>query len=99
MAEIKHLGIFSVAKISGVLYLIIGLIVGFIFALLSLLGMVAPGGAGMATAGLGGIALLIMTFFFAIFYGILGFIIGGLFAWLYNIAAAWVGGIEMEIRE
>ncbi|MDD4255409.1 MAG: hypothetical protein PHP59_08550 [Methanofollis sp.] len=99
MAEIKHLGVFSVAKVSGILYLIIGLIAGLFVALLSLLNLAAPAGAGMATAGFGGAAILIMALLIAVFYGVLGFVFGGLFAWLYNLTAGWIGGIEMEIRE
>jgi hypothetical protein len=99
MAEIKHLGVFSVAKVSGVLYLIIGLIAGLFVALISFLNLAAPAGAGMAAAGFEGVAILIMVFFIAVFYGVLGFVFGGLFAWLYNLIAGWIGGIEMEFGE
>ena len=34
--------------------------------------------------------------FLPIFYGIMGFVGGLLSAWLYNIVAKWVGGIEIE---
>ncbi|WP_342679570.1 hypothetical protein [Methanofollis sp. UBA420] len=99
MTEIKRFGIISVAKISGVIYCVIGLIFGLLFALISILNMAAPSDGGMVTAGLGSVALLILAFAIAVLYGILGFIFGGLIAWVYNVAAGWIGGIEMEIGE
>ncbi len=33
-----------------------------------------------------------------IFYGIMGFVIGVLVAWFYNLIAGWIGGIEVEVK-
>ena len=33
-----------------------------------------------------------------IFYGVMGFIVGVIGAFVYNIVAGWVGGIEVEVE-
>ena len=43
-------------------------------------------------AGLGAIVIL------PIFYGGLGFIVAVIASALYNLAAGWVGGIEIELK-
>ena len=99
---IRRVGVLSAAKLMGLLYAAIGLIVGLLFALFSVLG----GGAMMAAgageeAAMGGGAMMGMGIGFAIvapiFYGLLGFVGGALSAWLYNIAAGFAGGIEIDV--
>ena len=99
---IKRVGVLSAAKLLGLLYAGIGLIVGLLFALFSVLG----GGAMMAAGGgeeaaMGGGAMMGMGIGFAIFApicsGFLGFLGGALSAWLYNIAAGFAGGIEIDV--
>jgi hypothetical protein len=92
---VKRIGPLSLAKISGVLYALVGLIVGFFFAALSLLGMAANQDAGGAVFGaffgVGAIVLL------PIFYGLLGFVACLVMAALYNLIAGWVGGVEVQL--
>jgi hypothetical protein len=40
----------------------------------------------------------LLAVFAPIVYGLLGFLLGALSAWLYNIAAKYVGGIRLELR-
>ena len=88
---IKRIGAVSVGKIFGLLYAIIGLIEGLLFALLSLFGGAIAGVAfSSALFGVGSIII------FPIMFGIMGFISGVLMAFLYNLAAGWIGGIEVE---
>ena len=90
---IKRIGVVSVGKIFGFLYAIIGLIEGLLFALLSLFGGAILGEAfAPAIFGVGSII------FFPIMFGIMGFISGVLMAFLYNLAAGWIGGIEVETQ-
>ena len=92
---LKRIGPMSCAKISGLLYALLGLIAGVFLSFFSLLlGSVASeySGGGMFT-GLFGIGAII---FLPIFYGLLGFVMGGISAWIYNLVAGWVGGLEME---
>ena len=99
MAELKRVGILSVAKIAAAIMLVVGLIVGILFALFGAIITAASPmmGVPMASTGamaMGGIfAIVIITIIYAIF----GFIWGAICAFLYNVAAGWFGGIEMEL--
>jgi uncharacterized oligopeptide transporter (OPT) family protein len=88
---IKRVGAISVGKIFALIYAIFGLIIGIIFALISLVGGAIAGEAfSSAIFGVGSII------YFPIMYGIMGFIGGVLTAFVYNLAAGWIGGIEVE---
>ncbi|MEJ5277538.1 MAG: MJ0042-type zinc finger domain-containing protein [Thermogemmata sp.] len=96
---IRKIGILSAAKFLGTLYALIGLIVGGLFTLLALIGA----GIGMANQqGGGGIGALVFGFgaiiCAPIFYGVAGFVSGLLLAVFYNLVAALVGGIEIEVE-
>ena len=99
---IRRVGVLSAAKLLGVLYAALGLLIGVLFALFSMVGggaMLAGGGDAAAGGGMMmgmGIGFLI---FAPIFYGLLGFIGGALSAWLYNLAAGWIGGIEIDLQQ
>jgi hypothetical protein len=93
---LKRLGPLSCAKIAGTLYAIIGLLVGAVFSVLSLasgLGWNASGDTGFRPLiGIGAIVA------FPILYGGMGFVTTLFGAWLYNILAGSVGGIEMDFQ-
>lgn len=95
MVEIRHLGVLSVAKISGIIYLIIGIILGLFLALFSI---ADPGSMGMTPLFSGALGLVIAVFL-AVVYGIIGFVFGAIFAWIYNVVAGWFGGIKMDLKE
>ena len=96
---IKRVGPMSVAKVAGVLYALIGLLIGGIFSL-----VMAVAGGFMGTQqempipmlgtffGVGAVVVL------PIFYGVLGFVGGAIGALIYNLVAGWTGGIEVEIQ-
>jgi len=97
MAIVNSIGVVSLGKVVGLIYALFGLIIGAFVTLFSLLGAVAAQGMGFSGAmsiffGIGSIILV------PIFYGIMGFVIGVLVAWFYNIIAGWIGGIEVEVR-
>lgn len=88
---IKSVGAFSLAKIMGTLYVIVGLVFG------GLLSLVAMAGFGRSDSGMGGMIFGIgAVIILPIFYGVLGFVFTLIGAWLYNIAAGIVGGVELE---
>lgn len=92
---VKRVGVLSLGKIMAVLYAGIGVIAGVIIALISSMGgsAFAHQGTGM---GLGlGVGAIIL---FPIFYGVMGFIIGLISAWLYNLAAGFIGGVELDLQ-
>jgi len=96
---LKSLGVLSCGKISGLMYSILGIIVGLMFSVVSMFGAAVglaesePQGALVGLLfGVG--AIIIMP----IFYGVLGFVCGLLSALLYNLMAGLFGGIEMELE-
>jgi hypothetical protein len=93
---IKRIEPLSFAKISATLYALMGLIFGAIVTLISMAGGFASSpsrGAGLGMlVGAGAIVVL------PIMYGLFGFIATLIAAWLYNVAAGIVGGVEMDIQ-
>jgi hypothetical protein len=93
---LKSVGVLSVAKLMGVMYAAMGLIFGAFMSLFSLVGAIAAqqqhqGGEIAALAfGVGSIVVL------PIFYGIMGFVGGLISAFIYNLVAGVVGGIEFD---
>ncbi len=93
---ITRIGPISCAKISGALYAILGIIIGGVFSLVALAGGFASETAEGAGIGAGiGVAAIIV---FPILYGCIGFLGTLLVAWLYNIGAGLVGGIEIDVQ-
>jgi hypothetical protein len=99
MVQLKKIGIYSCAKVMGILYAAVGLIFGVFISLFSLaLGSLAhnmgeSGGFFGALFGVGSIIIL------PIFYGVLGFVAGAIMAWVYNMVAQSFGGVEMEFED
>jgi len=94
---INRVGPVSCAKITGILYALMGLIIGAFISLFAVAGgMLAGdrsgGGAMGALVGVGAVIVL------PIMYGCIGFIATLIGAWLYNIAAGMVGGVEIDVR-
>lgn len=86
----------SVGKVAGVLYAAVGFVVGIIVSLAATIGGLAGRTEfGALTGGLVGIGAIIVL---PIFYGVLGFIVALIAAWLYNLAAGYVGGIEIDLQ-
>jgi hypothetical protein len=93
---ITRIGPLSFAKLSGLLYAIFGLVFGGIFSVIAM-----AGGFASDTAGAAGIGALIgvgAVVVFPIFYGLMGFVTTLVGAWLYNVVAGVVGGVEVDIQ-
>ena len=93
---IKRVGPVSCAKIVGVLYVILGLVFGGMFSLMSL-----AGGFGADTAGAVGLGMLMgagAIIILPIMYGCFGFVMTLFMAWMYNLLAGVVGGIEVDLQ-
>jgi hypothetical protein len=96
---ITRVGPLSVAKVAGILYVVIGLIAGCLVSLLALAG--GFGGFAGNAEGAGPMAALFgvgAIVFLPIFYGVVGFVGSLIMAWLFNIAAGMTGGIEVDAR-
>lgn len=89
--RLKRLGVLSVGLIAGAIYGMIGLIAGVIITLISVTasGVFDQSGFGILF-GVGSIIFL------PIIYGIMGFMAGLITAFVFNLAAKFTGGIEME---
>jgi len=93
MQEIKSIDIFSWAKIHALFGIVIGLVYGicvaFVFGLF-----------GLAKEMSGVVAFGVMSIIiFPIVLGISGFICGAIMAFLYNIFASKVGGVQVELLQ
>ena len=97
--ELKRVGPLSCAKVAGVLYACLGLIIGFFFSLAAVLGAAL----GAATGDEPGTALFGLLFgvgaivILPVFYGLLGFLTAWVGAALYNLVVRFTGGIEVDL--
>jgi predicted membrane-bound spermidine synthase len=99
--EIKQVDPFSLAKVLGILYALLGVIIGLMVAAFGAILSNSPLAEADETA-----QTILSTFlgvgsiiFFPIFYGILGLVAGVITAALYNLVARWVGGVMIEVGE
>ena len=98
MQKVKRFGILSVAKIQSAVMGVMGLFIGLIYAvILTVTGIIAV--IGGTKAGImmlvGAVAAVVLV---PILYAVIGFVFGALSAWVYNIVAGRVGGIELELE-
>jgi hypothetical protein len=93
---VKRIAPLSLAKVCAGLYALMGLVGGCILSLVALGGGFASdtsgGGAFGAVIGAGAIVIL------PILYGCLGFVMTFIGAWIYNLMAGIVGGVELEVQ-
>jgi hypothetical protein len=96
---IRKVGIGSVVKVSGVLYGLLGLVIGLCVALFAVVGLGAAAASNEDVPGwmgsLFGIGAIVI---FPIMYGVMGVIGGVLMAALYNLVASITGGLEIEVQ-
>ncbi|HVP95975.1 hypothetical protein [Methanoregula sp.] len=93
MTIIKSIDIISWAKIHALFGIVFGLIYGILFAIMG-----AAIGAKYSLPGATTLGLLSIIVF-PIIFGIMAFICGAILAFLYNIFASNIGGIEIELAE
>lgn len=93
MKRLTRIDVMSTAKIYALMMAVFGLLLG---AMLAIMNYFLPTAAiePEATYKLGWSAIVI----FPIIYGLMGFLSGALMAWLYNLLAAKMGGIKLEIK-
>jgi len=92
--SIKKMDVLSAAKMLGVLYALLGLVVSLFMGAAMILGGIG-GGIGLAEGLVGSIGTIIVI---PLMYGIGGFIGGALLGLFYNVTAGIVGGIVLEIE-
>ena len=94
---VKHIGPMSIARISGILYALVGFMVGCAFSIVSVTGGLPHQGSGDPTGAaiFGASAVFVLP----IVYGFLGFISSLIGAAIYNALAGFIGGIEIDLGE
>ncbi len=96
---IRRVGIGSVVKVSGVLYALLGLVMGLCFALFAMVGLGAAAASNDEVPGwLGSIFGIGAIVIFPIMYGVMGVIGGVIMAALYNLVASITGGLEIDVQ-
>ncbi len=97
MMVVKKIGVLSCAKIQAVVLAILGLIIGVLYGIIGFfIALAAPHEFG---SNFPAVIFVLMPIIMPIFYGILGFISGAIGAFVYNIVAKWIGGLEVEIEQ
>ena len=91
---IKRIAPVQLGKMLAILYGIMGLVFVPFFLLMTMFASQAPAQQRVGFMALGaGFAV-----FFPLIYAAMGFVVGVLGALIYNLAAQWVGGIEVEVE-
>ncbi|MGA9812387.1 MAG: DUF3566 domain-containing protein [Terriglobales bacterium] len=94
MQRIKSVGVLSCAKMMGVLHGCMGLLFIPFFLIAGLASMAAQ----QANSAIGGAAMLAFGILAPVIYGAMGFVIGAIGAFIYNLVAKWLGGIEIQLE-
>jgi hypothetical protein len=104
MITIRRVGIGSAFKVSAVLTALFWAIFGLLFLLFPtlLVGQLTTGStSGFSSsqdfADVAGGSLILVYFCGIAIYAVIGGLIGALYAFLYNLVAGWVGGLEVEL--
>jgi hypothetical protein len=100
---LKRIGPLRFGVIIGVMYALFSLIFVPFFALAFLVGLFAPHqNVPPGFPQVGNVLGFGLGLFFCVLapvmYGIMGFLMGALMAWIYNVVAKWTGGIEFEVE-
>ena len=91
--ELKKIGVLSLAKVQAIIMALFGLVVGFFIGVIGVTFGAMAGARGFGALGF--LAVIILP----IVYGVMGFVLGAVTAFVYNLIAGWVGGIEMEFKK
>lgn len=93
MFRLRAIGVLSCAKIFAVVQAAIGVLIGFLILIFGIVGAaVVP-----ASQKLGMVGIIILSVLTPVLYGALGFVMGALWAFVYNLAAQSIGGVELEL--
>jgi hypothetical protein len=94
MFRLRSIGVLSCAKIFTVIQGAIGILFGFLFLIFGLIGAaVSPG-----RQKFGMIGIIVIAVLMPLFYAAIGFVIGAIWAAVYNLAAQSIGGLELQLE-
>jgi hypothetical protein len=94
MYSVRRFGVIKTATVVAVMYMLIVAVFVVPFLLLALVFMPSQGPS--ASGGFAGILIFGLLAIFG--YGALGWVFTAIAAAIYNLAAGWVGGIEVQIE-
>ncbi|HWR15660.1 MAG TPA: hypothetical protein VN577_12585 [Terriglobales bacterium] len=94
MVRLKSVGVLSAAKVSGLLHAGLSLLLIPIFVLMALAMSFAPKAANEPSP----MFFVVFAFFAPFIYGAMGFILGAIGAFVYNLVAGWIGGLELRFE-
>ena len=104
MAKLKKIGVLSFAKLQAVIMAIVGLIAGILYSfggliidVLVSIGWISSASASTPGLGFGTVLAFGALIGMPIIFATVGFIVGLIEAFLYNLFARWFGGIEIEM--
>lgn len=90
IVRLRRINPIQAGVVAGVLYALIGIVMALLYIFVFSVGRLAnspnpvPSAAGL------------LAIFVPFIYAALGFIGGAFSAWIYNVAAGWVGGVELQ---
>lgn len=100
MYRIRKVGIGSAFKITAVITVGLWMVIGFLAGILASINPeLFMEGTSRYPATFDSMAYLTSYVCSIPIYGIVGGLIGALYAFIYNVASSWVGGIEVEMDE
>jgi len=97
MKELKKVGILSAGKISAILMLLLGAIVMAIMIIVGLFILIYSAATGSYEALIGFLGVFVMTLLFVVFYAVIGFVSGVIYAAVYNFIARRWGGLKIDL--
>jgi hypothetical protein len=98
MKKIKRLEPVSVMRISALAYGVLGLLEGVVFGVFLFLAPVVGPNSRTSPRVFGPVLGVLAIIFLPILFAAMGAIMGGLSAVTYNLAAKYVGGIQVEVE-
>jgi len=102
MKTIRRVSTLSAFKVGAVLSALLFGVFGFFIILIPSLFGASLLGAAFGDGSVFGTGFLISLVWYALFiviYAIIGGIVGAIDAFLYNIVASWIGGLQIELSE
>ena len=94
MFRIRRFGVMKTATVVAVMYMLIVAVFVVPIALIALLVAPSQGAAAGSTA----ISIVVFGVVAIFAYGLIGWVFTALAAAVYNLAAGWVGGIEVQVE-
>ncbi|MFH1861181.1 MAG: DUF3566 domain-containing protein [bacterium] len=103
MYEIKRLDLLSVFKVSLLVYLIIGFLLGILYALLlvgmmSALSPLVDDTVLRELGSLGAMGAMMLALFMSVIFAVLWSVLTVIAAGIYNVISGWLGGIKLELE-